>query len=300
MAYIVEEIAPLAEPLLLADVKNMLKVPSGVTADDTYINDLIQCAREEVESYTGRSIVNKGYRQTLDSFPYYVDTVMSQQAYPPSYYSLPRYSTTLWNYSQMIKLLRGPLVAISRIAYSNSQTGTEQNLYPTFPNWQALTVVPLGWQIEDPNGNLQVVTAVAESDEDKTSMTGATEPTFASNVGGTTPGDGAITWTCKGPVPDSGDFVYDADNIPPRIFPNPGQYWPSVLYTPNAVRVHFTAGYGNDGNAAPARLRQVMRYLITDAYFNRDPTDAVKINEHPRLARMLWSLKMPVQSPTRG
>jgi|SRR5579864_17071 len=299
MAYIVEEIAPVAEPLVLADVKNMLKVPSSITADDTYITDLIQCAREEVEIYTGRSICNKGYRQSLDSFPYFVDTVMSQQAYPPSYYSLPRYSTTLWNYSQMIKLLRGPLVAVSRITFSDSQTGSIDSLYPALFNWQALTEVPLGYQIEDPNGNLQVVSAVSEGDEDGTSMTGATLPAFASVFGQTTT-DGGVTWTCKGPVPDAGDFIFDRDSMPPRIFPLPGQTWPPVLYVPNAVQIHFTAGYGNDGKAAPARLRQVMRYLISDAYYNREPASSVAIKEHPRLQRMLWGLKMPVLAPTRG
>src|SRR5579871_50098 len=128
MAYIVEEIAPIAEPLLLGDVKNFLKVPVGVTADDNFILELIQAAREEVEGYTGRSLNNKGYNQVLDAFPYFVDTVMSQMAFPPSYYSLPRYSTTLWNYSQMIKLLRSPLREVSKISYVDSQSQTMKYL----------------------------------------------------------------------------------------------------------------------------------------------------------------------------
>src|SRR5208282_1604123 len=136
MAYLVEEIAPLTEPLTLTAVKSFLHLPAGVSADDAYIEDLIQSAREEVEGFTGRSIVNKGYRQSLDSFPYFVDSVMSQMAYPPSYYSLPRYSTTLWNYSQMIKLLRSPLQQVASISYSDSETGNIDYLYPALFNWQ--------------------------------------------------------------------------------------------------------------------------------------------------------------------
>lgn len=300
MGYIVEEIAPLAEPITLTDAKNYLKVPLTVTADDQLIQDCIQSAREEVEGFTGRSIVNKGYRQSLDSFPYFVDSVMSQMAYPPSYYSLPRYSTTLWNYSQMIKLLRGPLVAVSSISYSDSVTGEIDSLYPALFNWTALTVVPLGYQIEDPNGNLQVVSAVAESDEDSTSMTGATEPDPWASVKGQTTQDGGVTWTCQGPVPDTGDFIYDRDSMPPRIFPLAGATWPPVLYVPNAVQIHFTAGYGNDGKSAPAALRKAIRQLMWDAYYNREPVSSGTIAQNPGLFRALWRWKMPSLAATRG
>jgi hypothetical protein len=53
----------------------------------------------------------------LDSHPYYTDTIQSQLAYPPSYYSLPRYSTTLWNYSQMIKVPYPPLKSVDSMVY---------------------------------------------------------------------------------------------------------------------------------------------------------------------------------------
>ncbi len=299
MAYIVEEIAPAAEPLLRADVKNFLKIPLGVTQDDSFVDELIQAAREEVEGYTGRSLVNKGYRQSLDSFPYFVDTVMSQMAYPPSYYSLPRYSTTLWNYSQMIKLLRGPLQEVSRITYSDSVTGNIDSLYPALFSWQALHEYYIGDQIEDANGNKQTVTAVAESDEDHTSMSGPNTPTWAVTLNATTT-DGALTWTCNGAPPDTGDFVYDADTCPPRIFPMPGQTWPPVLYVPNAVQIHFVAGYGNDGTSVPATLRRAMRLLISDGYYNRDVSIPGSIAQNPALERLLYRWKINILASTRG
>src|SRR5580704_8568334 len=110
MASLVIETPPQNEPVDLATMKQHLRVVN--TDDDGYITGLIVAAREAVEAFTGRSLCIKGYRQSLDSFPYFVDTTMSQMAYPPAYYALPRYSTTLWNYSQMIKLFAPPLVAV--------------------------------------------------------------------------------------------------------------------------------------------------------------------------------------------
>lgn len=299
MAYIVEEIAPIAEPLLLADVKNTLKVPVGVTADDNFISELIQAAREEVEGYTGRSLVNKGYNQVLDAFPYFVDTVMSQMAYPPSYYSLPRYSTTLWNYSQMIKLLRSPLREVSKISYVDSVSQMTKYLYPSLFSWVPLHEYFIGDQIEDSNGNMQTVTAVAESDEDGSSMSGPNTPTWSVVVNGTTT-DAAITWTCNGAPPDTGDFIYDPVTVPGRIFPLPGQSWPSVLYVPNAVGIHFVAGYGNDGKATPARARIAMRLMISDGYYNREISFAGAIAVNPRLQRLLDPLSVNILASTRG
>jgi len=120
---------PTSEPVDLATAKNFLRVTTN--NDDTLISALITAAREVVETFTGRSIATKTYRQSLDSFPYYTDSVMSQMAYPPSYYSLPRYSTTLWNYSQMIKLFAPPLIGVLSIDYIDSQTQSKLTLDPS-------------------------------------------------------------------------------------------------------------------------------------------------------------------------
>src|ERR1700685_3399184 len=95
------ETPPVCTPVSLEDAKNYLRVEFD--DDDDLITGLIEAATEACETYTARSFVSKGYIQTLDSFPYFADTQLSQNAMPPSYYSLPLYSTTLWNYSQQIK-----------------------------------------------------------------------------------------------------------------------------------------------------------------------------------------------------
>lgn len=83
--------------------------------DDDLVRSLITGARYFAEIYTCKSLAKKRYVQFMDSFPYFTDTLLSQMAYPPSYYALPRYSTTLWNYSQLIKLYYPPLCEVEKI-----------------------------------------------------------------------------------------------------------------------------------------------------------------------------------------
>ena len=117
MGYCQQITLPAAEVISLAEAKNYLRVDSGFTDDDALITGLIQTAREYAETITGRAIAQRDFRMVLDSHPYYTDTIQSQLAYPPSYYSLPRYSTTLWNYSQIIKLPYAPCVKIKQMRY---------------------------------------------------------------------------------------------------------------------------------------------------------------------------------------
>ena len=153
---------PTSEPVSVEVAKNFLRVTTD--NDDALIGVLITAARSVVETFTGRSIATKKYRQSLDSFPYFTDTMLSQQAMPPSYYSLPRYSTTMWNYSQMIKLFAPPLLSVESIQYV-APDGSTQTVDPTryivdsdsepariFPgpaggNWPACLYVPNAVQI---------------------------------------------------------------------------------------------------------------------------------------------------------
>src|SRR5574340_558060 len=155
MAYVVVASAPEADVLALDAAKKFLRVPLNFKDDDNLISSLIVAAREMVEVHTGRSVVKKSYVQYLDSFPYYTDTVMSQQAYPPSYYSLPRYSTTLWNYSQMVKLFFSPLASVSHIHYLSSTDGRPKALVLGYAPWFPLSDYIVGDLIADSNGKVQ-------------------------------------------------------------------------------------------------------------------------------------------------
>lgn len=226
-ALVVVENGP--EVIDLETAKNWLRVPTD--DDDALITALIPAAREVVETFTGRSLTTKTYRQSLDAPPYFVDSMFSQQAMPPSYYALPPYSVTLWNYSQEIKLYAPPLLSVVSIEYT------------------------------DPDGNTQTI--------------------------------------------DPSLYIVDSDSEPARIFPRPGQYWPPVLYVPNALRVTFVAGYDTEpstsGPGVPAALKTAMLMLISNYYENRDAAASGSYGEIPNHVRMLmWSHRVMEFAQTRG
>lgn len=299
MATLQIETPPAAEPVTLTVAKSHLRVT--IDDDDDLIALYLAAAREGVEAFLARSLVTKGYRQTLDSFPYFTDTIMSQQAYPPAYYSLPRYSTTLWNYSQMMKLFVSPLVAVDRISYLASGDSLWHDLAPALEPWQPSIEYTLGDSIEDPNGNRQTVTAVLENYSNGTSLSGSTPPaTWGDSAENPTTTDQDLTWTWGGPAP-AGDFIVDADSEPPRIFPLPGQNWPSVLYVPNAVRIHYTAGYGEDGGHVPGLAKVGILQTVGSWYENRESTSPVDLREIPgHVQDLLWGLRVLDLAPTRG
>jgi hypothetical protein len=117
MGYCRSTTAPAAEPVLLTAVKSFLRLPNNYIDEDANLATMITAAREQAELITGRCLARRKWAMVLDAFPYFTDTIQSQSAYPPSYYSLPRYSTTLWNYSQLIKLPYGPVISVDEVNY---------------------------------------------------------------------------------------------------------------------------------------------------------------------------------------
>ena len=117
MGYTRQITHPTLEPVTLDQARNFCKVPDSVLDDDELLEGLIVAARQHAENWTGRCIAQRQFVMVMDSHPYYTDTVQSQLAYPPSYYSLPKYSTTLWNYSQMIKIPFPPLKSVDAMTY---------------------------------------------------------------------------------------------------------------------------------------------------------------------------------------
>jgi hypothetical protein len=315
MAALVVEKAAAAQPITLTEAKNYLRV--SVDDDDVLITTLIEAATEAAELFTNRSFCIKGFRQSLDSFPYFVDTVMSQMAYPPSYYALPRYSTTLWNYSQMIKLFRPKLVSIDRISYLSSDDSQWHDMVAAPPLWYPGTVYASGAKVMDNNTNVQLCTTPGTSDSNP--------PTWNKTTGGTTAeaqpdpeGEGTgVVWTNQGPLNAAisggnsqfGLYITDADSEPGRIFPGPpGFFWPPVLYVPNAVQIHFTAGYATDGSVVgngpgqmPGRVKTAILQTVSSWYENRESVQPGSFNELPAHCKsILWSLRVLDFQPTRG
>jgi hypothetical protein len=289
------ETPPTSEPVTLPQAKLHLRVDPDVTTDDDLIELYIQAAREFVEYSTGRSFVSKGYVQVHDAFPYYVPSALSQSAVPPQYFSGQQWPTTAWNESQKIKLYVSPVETVDRIAYQASSDQQWHNLRPTpFPR-AARRIYVIGNQVTD-GTNLQEVSATADVEEGALSVSGANTPTWATGLGDTTT-DGDLTWTNKGAAP-AGDFQVDAYGEPPRLFPLPGQPWPTVLYKANVVAIHFRAGYG-DGKSAPATGRLAMMHLVNNWYQNREPVNAGLLTKIPlHFDDVLETIRVVDYSPT--
>jgi len=203
MSSIQVQTPPAAEPVTLDVLKNHLRVT--ITNDDTLIKLYLQSARELVESESGRSLVNKVYRQSHDRFPRLHDCGDFGTGY---FYQAPRYARSHhYDGRQQIKLLRCPLVSVEKITYIDLD-GNLQTLLPTPALWQADTEYELGDQAQDANGNLQKVSAVTNAEEDGTNESGSSVPSWGAVLDATAT-DNDLTWKCvKIPAP-AGDFLVD-------------------------------------------------------------------------------------------
>src|SRR5690348_1328596 len=168
------ETPPAAEPVTLATLKAHLRV--STQADDVLLDTYLQAARETVEAASGRSLVNKLYRQSHDHFPRHDGHFGAYTG--PLHYRQPYYNEHhRWIEKHCIKLLRSPLVNVQKIVYLD-ESNTPQTLLPAPAQWSAKTEFEIGDQVVDSNGNLQEVTAVTESEDGSESISGANEPTW--------------------------------------------------------------------------------------------------------------------------
>lgn len=103
-------VPPSAEPITLSEAKSRLSIADA--EDDTDIPALITAAREQAESYTGRSFITQTIELALDYFPdeielprgpvqsivsiKYLDRDAVIQTLPGSEYSLDDYSVVPW------------------------------------------------------------------------------------------------------------------------------------------------------------------------------------------------------------
>lgn len=84
-------------------------------------------------------------------------------------------------------------------------------------------------------------------------------------------------------IMDTSLYVVDTKSSPGRIFLGFAKIWPVVILQPaSAVRIQFTAGYGDTPDTIPQPIKQAMLYLISNWYENREPIElerryAVKI-----------------------
>jgi uncharacterized phiE125 gp8 family phage protein len=69
---------------------------------------------------------------------------------------------------------------------------------------------------------------------------------------------------------DPSVYQVDIQTEPGRVRPAYLQIWPIYRSIPNCIQVEFVAGYGDDGSAVPATIRQAITRLVAVRYRNRE------------------------------
>lgn len=90
------------------------------------------------------------------------------------------------------------------------------------------------------------------------------------------------------------DYALHSDALGPYVELVSGASWPSAYARRDAVRVTFTAGYG-DATKVPAPIKQAILLMVGDMYQNREGKIAGGVQINPTVDRLLtpyrrWSV----------
>ncbi len=66
------------------------------------------------------------------------------------------------------------------------------------------------------------------------------------------------------------EYQSDLESLVPRIKPAPGKSWPATQVALNAVRITFTAGYGDDDTTIPDAIKHAALLLVGHWFENRE------------------------------
>jgi len=125
---------PGSEPISLTLVKQMLRIDTGDTSQDTYLTLLISTARETAEMHTSRGYITQSYREYYDGFPGYhlpfamVDDLEGYSALG-GFDGLGRQYGDRHRHHHYFELSRSPLQVLKQVQYLD-QTGATQTLDP--------------------------------------------------------------------------------------------------------------------------------------------------------------------------
>jgi len=147
---------PEIEPVTLAEMKRHLRAYADVTTEDPDITGIIVSAREWVEDYTARALIDQKWRLSIDGHLY--DRVSGLNM-PPISLGSGRQEWLHWMRLGEISLRRAPILAITKFV-SVDPAGVETDVDPlTYavhePNSKWPRIIPLNggtW----PTGRLKI------------------------------------------------------------------------------------------------------------------------------------------------
>ena len=138
MRFLLERISnPEIEPVTLAEAKRHIRQFVNVTTEDDDIELLIQVAREWVEEYTGRVLIDQTWRLTVEP-QVFIPTATDAVDAPPGASS----GACAWTRDNRILLRRSPVLSIEALATLDAQ-GNETAVDPSgYVLWNAGTKWP--------------------------------------------------------------------------------------------------------------------------------------------------------------
>lgn len=84
------------------------------------------------------------------------------------------------------------------------------------------------------------------------------------------------------------DYQVDIYSTPGRVTPAFDTTWPDLYDVPHAVAIEFKAGYGDDADAVPAKIKQAILLLVGHWYANREEViTGTIVNQMPFAAEMI-------------
>lgn len=113
---------PDIEPVTLAEMKVHLRGFTSVSDDDAQVTKLIVGAREWVEDYTGRALIDQTWRLTMNKTGYLGGDAV--KGFTPAFVGLGRREWIHWMRRGEIRLLKSPVLAITSFV-SADFTGAE-------------------------------------------------------------------------------------------------------------------------------------------------------------------------------
>ena len=80
--------APTLTPVSVAEAKTHLRIDSSFTADDTYIETLINVATSAAENYTNLALMEQSWYLDIDAFPDYFNLLKAAESFDSKFYYL--------------------------------------------------------------------------------------------------------------------------------------------------------------------------------------------------------------------
>ena len=128
MNFILERVTqPEIEPVTLAEAKRHIRQFINVTTEDPDVTELIKVAREWVEDYTGRSMIDQRWRLTVQQVPAVTGDAVGGYT-TPGYYS----GSVAWSAVDGLLLRRSPvleIISINTVGVDGAETLVDPATY---------------------------------------------------------------------------------------------------------------------------------------------------------------------------